>query len=1151
MLKSRIADLFEVRHRFVRSTHLERDFEDPEALSGYVVTPSAKTSLERLAGGLAPQSTQRAWRVTGDYGTGKSSFALALAHLFAGNDEALTPDLRRAVNYKQIGIERQQLLPVLVTGSRKRMAVSLVEGLVRSLENSASRGKRSQLLERATAAATDECGDAEAIDLLTAAAVHVKTAGKAHGLLIVLDELGKFLEFAALHPDRQDVFFLQALAEAAARSKHAPILLVGILHQGFQAYSDQLSQPAQKEWEKVAGRFEEILFNQPLDQAAALVANALNVRVNKLPKQTTDLLTQDMQRAVAIGWFGPSAGADALRQMAPKLYPLHPCLLPVLVKMFSLFGQNERSLYSFLLSDEPHALRSFADQPADSGHVFRIHHLYDYAREAFGYRLAVQSYRSHWNQIESVVESFPQEDELAVEVLKTVAVLNLINSPNLLASEDALALAVAGTDPEKVKRFRTTLNKLQRGKSVLYFRGAAGGYCLWPHTSVNLDRAYQEAVKAVPIPTNVGMTLQRDLETRPLVARRHYIETGNLRHFAITYTPPSELTGVLSQRVTGADGLIVVALCETAADRDAALRVAASASAKKRDDLLVAIPQPLCGLANLLAEVERWEWVKRNVSELAHDEFAQEEVSRQLAVARQVLEKRVRTYIGLRQFGEQTDLEWFYRGKQLNIRGGRDLLEKLSEVCDRVYDKAPRIQNELLNRHSISSAAAGARQRLIELLLTAADKPLLGMDAEKKPPEMSMYLSVLKEADLHREVEGKWSICEPPEDDDRCNLRPVLTFVLDHLDARRGGRIGLAELFTELRRPPYGLRDGFTSFLLAVFSALHSRDVAFYENGRFLSEVGSLAFQRLSKGPETFEVQYIKIGGLRTAVFEKLFRALNLGKGRADGADILDVVRPLCTFAAELPVYTQRTTSVSPDAAAVRQALTSAEEPAVLVFRQLPVALGLEEFESEDSPGRGRVQKYVDRLRLALDDLRDAYPNFVRRTIAELHATFDLPGGPVKGRGAIAAAADRVLQTVSEQRLKAFCLRLSDQGLADREWIESIGSFVCSKPPSKWLDNDITIYREDLGRLVRQFRRVESAVFATASAGGTGQAMRVAVTSQDGAEVEQVLYLDPSEETRVTELESQIAKLLSSEGRLGVVAAARAIRAKLGNGIAG
>jgi hypothetical protein len=92
----------------------------------------------------------------------------------------------------------------------------------------------------------------------------------------------------------------------------------------------------------------------------------------------------------------------------------------------------------------------------------------------------------------------------------------------------------------------------------------------------------------------------------------------------------------------------------------------------------------------------------------------------------------------------------------------------------------------------------------------------------------------------------------------------------------------------------------------------------------------------------------------------------------------------------------------------------------------------------------------------------------------------------------------------------------------------------------------VTRFREELAQLAQQFLRVESTVFSPRGDGKRVQtAMRVAITSQDGSEVERVVYLDEVEETRVAELEKQIGALLNQMGRLGVVAAARALSGRL------
>ena len=1142
---NRIANLFDIQKRFIRSTHLERDFDDHTALRGYVVTPPAQEGFERLLQGLNPKSGQRAWRVTGDYGTGKSSFALALAHLLSDGG-GLPQDVRKCVDFRSLGLKRPNLLPVLVTGTRAPLGETVRMALAKSLEELCKRGKPPHLISRLKSPAGKKTGDqdgSEEIALLLEAGRFLRQSGKADGLVIILDEMGKFLEFAALHPDRQDIYLLQMLAEAASRSGDTPIFVVGLLHQGFHAYAEQLALATQKEWDKVAGRFEEIIFNQPLEQTTALVANALNIRREKLPRGATGRLEEEMAGAIGLGWYGADAIRYRLTAIAPEIFPLHPTVIPVLVKLFSRFGQNERSLYSFLLSSEPFALQSFAEQTAKADSFYRLHHLYDFARAAFGHRLALQTFRSHWNQIESVVESFPSDQVAELQILKTVAILNLMDSPQLLATEDAIALAVDSTSLDAEAKVRKLLKSLQRGKAVLYHRGAAGGYCLWPHTSVNLERAYRDARDSVPPPKHIGPLIREKLETRPLVARRHYIETGNLRHFDVQFVPAAELQEALTAR-TNADGQVIVALCETEAERRMAIEFASSKTMATRKEVLTAVPQPLQGLASLVTEVQRWEWVLGNVPELNHDNYALEEATRQLAASRQVLTKRLQSYVGLRQFTETLGLEWFYKSQSVPIGTARALLETLSSVCDTLYPEAPKIQNELVNRHELSSAAAAARLRLIQRLLQHSAEPYLGMDPATKPPEMSMYLSVLQEARLHQDGPEGWAACIPGENEDTCQVRPVLLRMQEVLEAAKGRRVKVTALFTEMKSQPFGVRDGLCPLLLAVFAVIHEQDVAFYDQNSFMKQVTGQEFHRLIKAAENFEVQYCRIAGVRTVVFEQLFKVLHPDK-KPKSIDLLDVVRPLCVFAAQLPDFAKKTTRVSRTASSVRDALVRAEEPATLLFQTLPEACGCDHFEADAPPSPPKVKKFVERLRDSIEELRAAFPQLLQTMKDEFQTCFNRPGNLESARTNVAHSANRVLVSVKEPRLKAFCLRLADRGLDDEQWIESMGSFLCSKPPSKWIDNDLSQFEDELNRCARQFFRVESTLFDEKSEPAGSQAMRVSITCQDGSEVDKVVRLNDGELKKVAILEEKIRSVFGEDNRLGLVAATRAIMTQL------
>ena len=141
-----LSEIFQVKGRFRRSVHLERDFYTENALDGYVLTATARETLSRVVSTLENEAASKAWSLTGPYGSGKSAFALFAAKLLGDPD---TPTTQQALEVLQEGDSdlyrrfkspngngKESLsgfCPVLISGERAPLSLGLLRGLVRGL----------------------------------------------------------------------------------------------------------------------------------------------------------------------------------------------------------------------------------------------------------------------------------------------------------------------------------------------------------------------------------------------------------------------------------------------------------------------------------------------------------------------------------------------------------------------------------------------------------------------------------------------------------------------------------------------------------------------------------------------------------------------------------------------------------------------------------------------------------------------------------------------------------------------------------------------------------------------------------------------------------------------------------------------------------
>lgn len=1097
-----LAETVKVRGRFHRSVHVARDWAG--GLEGeYFATPALLSLAEQIAEELSREAGTRAWTVTGPYGAGKSAFALFLTRILAS--AAPPGEAAIALRSRCLG-DRPPLLPLLIQAERAPLAPAIVEAVAGAKDLGLGRRARAAMARPSAS-----------VDLLVEAA-----ARSEGGVALIVDELGKYLEYAAAHPG-EDVFLLQQLAEAAARSKK-PLLFVSILHSGFGDYVSAGDPARRAEWQKVQGRFRDVPFALPEDESLELVGHALthswrpDVGLAYRDRLTWLLRTPALADSVQRRGLG-AAVAGCL--------PLHPVVALLMWPLFrSKVAQNERSLFAFLSSHEPHGFQEFLRRervPSDGAVLYRLPELYDYVVSALGMAAATGEDARYWGLIAHALERVPASALPVVDrLVKCIGLLSLYgDGSGVRPDRELLCAALDDADAAEVE---TALELLER-ESIVLWRRHRRCYGLWEGSDLDLDTAFERAVAQLGREP-LYRRLQRVAQPRPLVARGHYVRTGTLRFFEprIAAPTPRACEEALNEP-TRSDGVLLF-LVDDGADhvdrhgqdgvydraapalelselfgREQAAGALAQRSMSGRAlaggngrPVLVALPRRSFELGGALDELEAWRWVRENVGELAGDAVARAEVAARETAARRRFDDVVGRTFGLpRHVLDPSASRWFFGGVEIeNLERPRDLQERLSAICERAYSQAPPLHNELLNRHNLSSSAARARRELITRIFTHGGRERLGI--EGFPPEYSMYCSLLEAAGFHRGSRRRGVGIYNPSTE---SWKPLWGEIRRFVATSRSAPRPLSDLIETLEAPPFGLRLGPIPVLIAVLLRLQGPRLALYEDDLFVPRVEIETLERLVRRPETFAIRSFDLAARERRVVEEL-AALGggaaSGAGPAGAAGLLAVVRDLVQLASRLSPYARRTRRLSTRAQAVRDLLLEARDPRDLLLRELPETLGVE----LDGAVGGPVE-FARRLGGAVRQLEGAQRTLLRQVERSVR---DELGFEERGKALRSILRDRarpLLAYCPAGRLDLFLAAAAraEDGKLD-EWRSSLALAIADGlPPEHWNDEMAESLGPRLRALCLELDEVEQvARVAGAASGVPVGSLRVRVPEQ-------------------------------------------------------
>ena len=188
------------------------------------------------------------------------------------------------------GRRHRALLPIVITGSREPLQLAVLRGLQIALAH--LRGRRcSHTVAHQRVACPGNRGEA-AERPRDYGVVRRSPQGR------LLDSRGRRVlprprrtwETAGIRGGAPREFrpLYTPVSGRIRRARARPFLILGILHQDFSLYADRLSGRERAEWDKVRGRFEDIAFEEPVDELLRLVAEARSqspegVKLDQLP----------------------------------------------------------------------------------------------------------------------------------------------------------------------------------------------------------------------------------------------------------------------------------------------------------------------------------------------------------------------------------------------------------------------------------------------------------------------------------------------------------------------------------------------------------------------------------------------------------------------------------------------------------------------------------------------------------------------------------------------------------------------------------------------------------------------------------------------------------------------------------------------------
>lgn len=1045
----------------------------------YVVTENAKLVAGNLANSFS--SGHHSFSIIGTYGTGKSSFILALEE-----------DLIKGQN---------AIIQQKVFGNIRGFEFLNIVGDYTSLSNL----MRDKLNSH----------NANTIDALNDYYQSLRNQNKF--LFIVIDEFGKILEHAANNNPEKELYFLQKLAEYV-NVPSRNIVLLTTLHQNFGSYAAKLSETQRNEWLKVKGRFKEIVFVEPVEQLLVLTAKRINSRRKFQHKDVESIRAlYDLARKSKI----LSSALDY--STAEQLYPLDSISAVCLALAIQRYGQNERSLFSFLSAEGDGSINAFKPTPSSTYNVatvydYLVYHFYSSINESNADSMGWRSLSAAIERIEGSTLNNEQIKD-CLKIIKTIGIINMFFNGIVMDKYFLMTYGKYALGLNNVEEYIDILTSHQ----IIRFAQYKSQYILFEGTNINLEEELFKAASIVPTPILSIEELTPYFNQKASLALASYYKTGTPRYFEYRITNEP----IIIDPIGDIDGFIQLVFPL----EDIETEVKEVSASSNAGATIFGYFKNTGKIVKHLYEIKKLQYIIDNIA--FDDRVAKIELENQKNFEKLQLNNVINSSL----VSSSKDMVWYFNGEIKDVHSIRDFNQLLSYVCDNVYSQTPIIRNELFNRQKLSSAISLARVNLLDAMINNSDMSDFGI--EQFPPEKTIYYTLFRNSGIHRQDDnGNWILGEPTSKDLASLWNASITFLNSTIDKPRK----LTNLVKILTKAPYKLKQGVVDFWIPIFLFVNQQDLALYNGNTFVLNINKEVFELIQKRIGDFSIKAFKVRGVKLEFFKRYRQFLKKDDSVVVSAkSLIETVKPFFLFYRSLNQYAKTTRKFdNAYTAKFRDVLSNALDPEKTFFEDLPIALGYKEFNTDEF-----VQQYIELIQKAVRELNLCYENLITRIEDKIIDHLGLPS-EFEAYKKILDSRYRTIDTrILTPKTRSFLDRVLSPSSSKREFIEKIAFVINDQKLDEITDSDEPILIHQLLHIFSELERYSSLCDASISE-NDWEAYNFEIASNKGDfSGSQTFRLPQNKSKLAEEIAHKIDNILSDDEDLNICILLKILNEKL------